>query len=77
MILPPGTFGLPLIGDTLNFLRDSQFAQKRHQQYGNIFKTSIFGQPTVFVCGQEANFFVLSNENQYFVVSWPPSTKMI
>jgi retinoid hydroxylase len=77
MILPPGTFGLPLIGDTLNFLRDSQFAQKRHQQYGNIFKTSIFGQPTVFVCGQEANFFVLSNENQYFVVSWPPSTKAL
>ena len=77
MALPPGSFGLPLIGDTINFLRDSQFAQKRHQQYGQIFKTSIFGQPTVFVCGQEANLFVLSNENQYFVVSWPPSTKAL
>uniref|UniRef100_UPI00403F0335 cytochrome P450 n=1 Tax=Microcoleus sp. OTE_8_concoct_300 TaxID=2964710 RepID=UPI00403F0335 len=77
MALPPGTFGLPLIGDTLNFLQDSQFAKKRHQQYGPIFKTSIFGQPTVFVCGQEANLFVLSNENQYFVVSWPPSTKAL
>lgn len=75
--LPPGSFGLPLIGDTLNFLRDSQFSQKRHQQYGPIFKTSIFGQPTIFVCGQEANLFVLSNENQYFVVSWPPSTKAL
>ncbi|MEG3908163.1 cytochrome P450 [Microcoleus sp. w2-18bC1] len=77
MALPPGSFGLPLIGDTLNFLQDSQFAKKRHQQYGNIFKTSIFGQPTVFVCGQEANLFVLSNENQYFVVTWPPSTKAL
>ena len=77
MALPPGSFGLPLIGDTLNFLRDSQFAKKRHQQYGNIFKTSIFGQPTVFMCGQEANLFVLSHENQYFVVSWPPSTKAL
>lgn len=77
MALPPGTFGLPLIGDTLNFLRDSQFAQKRHQQYGPIFKTSIFGQPTIFVCGSEANLFVLSNENQYFVVSWPQSTKAL
>ena len=77
MALPPGSFGLPLIGDTLNFLQDSQFAKKRHQQYGQIFKTSIFGQPTVFVCGQEANLFVLSNENQYFVVSWPPSTKAL
>lgn len=77
MTLPPGSLGLPLIGDTLNFLQDSQFAKKRHQQYGQIFKTSIFGQPTVFVCGQEANLFVLSNENQYFVVSWPPSTKAL
>ncbi len=77
MALPPGSFGLPLMGDTLKFLRDSQFAKKRHQQYGNIFKTSIFGQPTVFMCGQEANLFVLSHENQYFVVSWPPSTKAL
>jgi len=75
--LPPGSLGLPLIGDTLNFLQDSQFAKKRHQQYGQIFKTSILGQPTVFVSGPEANLFVLSNENQYFAVSWPPSTKAL
>lgn len=77
MELPPGNLGLPLIGDTLNFLQDAQFAKKRHQQYGPIFKTSILGQPTVFVSGPEANLFVLSNENQYFVVSWPPSTKAL
>ncbi|MEG4418353.1 cytochrome P450 [Microcoleus sp. LAD1_D5] len=77
MALPPGSLGLPLIGDTLNFLQDSQFAKKRHQQYGPIFKSSIFGQPTVFMCGQEANLFVLSNDNQYFVVSFPPSTKAL
>jgi cytochrome P450 len=74
MELPPGSLGLPLIGDTLNFLQDAHFAKKRHQQYGPIFKTSILGQPTVFVSGPEANLFVLSNENQYFRVSWPPST---
>ncbi|MCC3411012.1 MULTISPECIES: cytochrome P450 [unclassified Microcoleus] len=77
MTLPPGNLGLPLIGDTLNFLQDSQFAKKRHQQYGPIFKTSIFGQPTVFVSGSEANLFVLSHENQYFVMSWPPSMKAL
>ncbi|NJR24472.1 MAG: cytochrome P450 [Richelia sp. CSU_2_1] len=77
MELPPGSLGLPLIGDTLNFLQDAQFAKKRHQQYGPIFKTSILGQPTVFVSGSDANLFVLSNENQYFVVSWPPSTKAL
>ncbi|MEG4840425.1 cytochrome P450 [Microcoleus sp. B9-D4] len=77
MALPPGNFGLPLIGDTLNFLQDSQFAKKRHQQYGPLFKTSIFGLPTVFMRGQEANLFVLSNDNKYFVVSFPPSTKAL
>ncbi|MEG4277049.1 cytochrome P450 [Microcoleus sp. MON1_C1] len=77
MALPPGSFGLPLIGDSINFLQDSQFAKKRHQQYGPIFKTSIFGQPTVFMCGPEANLFVLSNENQYFVVDFPPSAKAL
>jgi cytochrome P450 len=77
MALPPGSLGLPVIGDTLNFLQDSEFAKKRHQQYGPIFKTSIFGQPTVFMRGQEANLFVLSNDNEYFVVTWPPSTKAL
>ena len=77
MALPPGSLGLPVVGDTLNFLQDSQFAKKRHQQYGPIFKTSIFGQPTVFVRGQEASLFVLTNDNQYFVASFPASTKAL
>jgi retinoid hydroxylase len=77
MALPPGSLGLPLIGDTLNFLQDSQFAKKRHQQYGPIFKTSLFGKPTVFVRGQEATLFVLSNDNKYFAVTVPPSMKAL
>jgi len=77
MALPPGSLGLPVIGDTLNFLQDSEFAKKRHQQYGPIFKTSIFGQPTVFVRGQEASLFVFTNDNKYFVASFPPSTKAL
>ena len=77
MALPPGSLGLPVVGDTLNFLQDSQFAKKRHEQYGPIFKTRLYGQPTVFVRGQEASLFILSNENQYFVASFPPSTKAL
>jgi cytochrome P450 len=77
MALPPGSLGLPLIGDTLNFLQDSQFAKKRHQQYGPIFKTSIFGKPTVFMRGQEASLFILSNDNQYFVMTPPASTQAL
>jgi cytochrome P450 len=75
--LPPGSFGLPLIGETLSFFNDPQFAQKRHQRYGDVFKSSLFGKPTVFVRGSEAIRFVLSHENQYFAVSWPASTKAL
>lgn len=75
--LPPGEFGLPLIGDTLNFFRDPNFGQKRHAQYGPIFKTRLLGSPTLFVKGAEVNQFVLTHENTYFEVSWPPSTKAL
>ncbi|MEM9482526.1 MAG: cytochrome P450 [Cyanobacteria bacterium P01_F01_bin.116] len=75
--LPPGDFGLPLLGDTLNFFRDPNYGQKQHAKYGPIFKTRLLGSPTLFVKGSEANQFVLSQENNYFVVSWPPSTKAL
>ncbi|MBZ8180725.1 cytochrome P450 [Oscillatoria salina] len=75
--LPPGKFGLPFLGETLSFLRDRSFAEKRHQQYGEIFKSSILGKPTIFLQGSEANQFIFSNENKNFVVSWPPSTQAL
>lgn len=74
--LPPGDYGLPFIGETLSFFRDPDYAQKKHSQYGPIFKTRLLGKPTVFVKGVEANRFVLSNDRQ-FAVSWPTSTKAL
>lgn len=74
---PPGNLGLPILGETLSFLRDPDFAQKRHRQYGSIFKTQVLGSPTVFLKGPEANDFVFTHENQYFVASWPPSVKKL
>jgi cytochrome P450 len=75
--LPPGTFGLPILGETLKFFTDPDFAQKRHEQYGNLFKTRLLGQPTIFMRGVEANRFVLGSENTYFGIDWPPSTKAL
>jgi retinoid hydroxylase len=75
--LPPGRSGLPLIGETFSLIRDPDFASKRHQQYGNIFKTHLFGSPTICLAGAEAMRFLLLNENQYFVTSWPPSTQTL
>lgn len=75
--LPPGNFGLPIIGETLNFLRDRKFAEKRYQKYGSIFKTKLFGSPTIVLTGAEANRFLFSQENKYFTVSWPRSFEIL
>ncbi len=72
--LPPGQMGLPFVGETLQFFRDRNFGSKRHAQYGDVFKTQILGQPTIFVKGAAANQFILTHENEYFQVQWPPST---
>ncbi|OKH21447.1 cytochrome P450 [Hydrococcus rivularis NIES-593] len=75
--LPPGSFGLPVIGETISLLRDRNFADKRQKKYGSVFKTNIFGRPTIYICGAEANRFIFSNENKYFVATWPKSTKIL
>jgi retinoid hydroxylase len=75
--IPPGSQGWPVLGETLSFLRDSQFVQKRHQRYGPVFRTHMMGQPTIILKGAEANQFILTHENQYFEVQWPPSTKVL
>lgn len=75
--LPPGRLGWPVLGETLSFFRDPDYARRRHQQYGDVFKTRLLGQPTVFVKGAEATGFVLTHENDYFQVSWPPSVKAL
>ncbi len=66
--LPPGSFGLPLIGETIDFLRDPNFGDKREQKYGRIFKTNILGRPTVVMSGPEANRFILQTHFDHF--SW-------
>lgn len=75
--LPPGNFGLPFIGETVSFLRDPNFSQKRQQKYGSIFKSRILGRPTVFMIGPEANQFILSSHFDHFSWrdGWPPNFK--
>jgi cytochrome P450 len=75
--LPPGSFGLPILGETLNFFREPNFVSKRRQKYGNIFKTKILGRPTIFVVSDAGNRFILLNEGKYFAATWPPSTRIL
>ncbi|CAM8909644.1 unnamed protein product [Rhodiola kirilowii] len=79
--LPPGSMGLPWIGETLEFYKAQRknrlfedFVQSRIAKHGKIFKTSLMGSATVIVNGAEANRFFLSNEFKLVVSSWPSSS---
>ena len=75
--LPPGTSGLPWIGETISFITDPDFASKRRQRYGAIFRTHIIGRPTVVMSGAAANKFILSTHFDRFSWrdGWPDNFK--
>jgi retinoid hydroxylase len=77
--LPPGTVGLPWIGETLSFLFDPTFVERRYQQYGEIFRTRVLGRNAVFMVGAEAAEFVLSSGMDYLSWhdGWPQTFKTL
>ncbi len=75
--LPPGEFGLPVIGETLSFFTDPKFNEKRRAKYGKIYRTKLFNNPTVIMIGADANTFLFRNENKYVVATWPKSTRIL
>jgi cytochrome P450 len=77
LALPPGSFGLPVVGETIDFLTDPNFSAKRHEKYGPVFRTHIFGRPTVVLFGSQGNRFLFTNENKFFAATWPKSTKTL
>lgn len=66
---PPGSFGLPLIGEIREWAADPlQFAQERAQRYGPIWSTHLLGRPCVVLLEPAGNRFMLSQATQHF--SW-------
>ncbi|KAJ8464121.1 hypothetical protein OPV22_026673 [Ensete ventricosum] len=70
---PPGTTGLPLIGETPAFLAANHsgrgvydFVRARHLRYGECFKTNILGRTHVFVSSIEAVRTLLGHESPDF-----------
>ncbi len=78
-LLPPGEMGLPILGQTLQFLFDRSFPDKQYAKYGAISKTNLLGTPTVFMMGSEAAEFVLSSHMECFSwkEGWPNNFKML
>src|SRR4029078_7538764 len=52
--LPPGTSGLPLLGETLPFMKDMfGVIHARTQRHGPVFRSPILATPTAFSSGPE------------------------
>ncbi|KAI4306817.1 hypothetical protein L6164_030062 [Bauhinia variegata] len=79
LLLPPGSLGLPFIGETLQLIsayksdNPEPFIDQRVSRYGSIFTTHVFGEPTVFSTDPETNRFILLNEGKLFDCSYPGS----
>ncbi|XP_058078762.1 beta-amyrin 28-monooxygenase-like [Magnolia sinica] len=80
-LLPPGTYGWPLIGETMRSWKSTkpgEFIEKRREKYHHqIFKTSLFGHKMAVMCGPAANKFLFSNEKKLVVTWWPRSVQNI
>eukprot|EP00258_Populus_trichocarpa_P038289 XP_024454308.1 cytochrome P450 87A3 [Populus trichocarpa] len=69
-VLPPGSMGLPIIGETLELIIPSYsldlhpFIKKRIQRYGPIFRTNILGRPAVVSADPEINSYIFQNEGK-------------
>ncbi len=65
--LPPGSYGLPLLGQTREWRRDPlAFLQKRYARYGRIFKSRTYGYREITMLGPEANKFILHTHRDHF-----------
>ncbi len=48
----PGSYGLPILGETLEIFRDSElYLWRRFQQHGSVFKTSAMGRKRAYLIG--------------------------
>ncbi|XP_051778798.1 cytochrome P450 26A1 isoform X1 [Erpetoichthys calabaricus] len=76
--LPPGTMGIPFLGETLQMvLQRRKFLRMKRQKYGFIYKTHLFGSPTIRIMGAENVRQILLGEHKLVSVQWPASVRTI
>ncbi|CAN1315965.1 Cytochrome P450 724B1 [Linum perenne] len=81
--LPKGSFGWPLLGETLAFLNPhpstsiGTFLHYHCSRYGKVFRSHLFFSPTVVSCDEELNYFILQNEGKLFQCSYPTQIRGI
>jgi hypothetical protein len=74
--LPPGSFGLPFLGERPQLL-DNEYLMQQYEKHGPIFKTRVLGRNVAVFMGAEANRFLLATGMKHFSWrdGWPPTFK--
>ncbi|XP_073274142.1 cucurbitadienol 11-hydroxylase-like isoform X2 [Primulina huaijiensis] len=78
-VLPPGSMGLPLIGETIQLVIPSAsldlppFIKNRMKRYGPIFRTNVAGRPVIITADPEFNHFLLRQDGK-LVDTWSMDT---
>ncbi|XP_030453516.1 cytochrome P450 716B1-like [Syzygium oleosum] len=81
--LPPGSLGIPIIGQSFGLLRAlrtntvDEWLHERVRKYGPISKLTLFGKPTVFIHGQAANKLVFCGDSSKIASKQTSSTRAI
>ncbi|KAG6397202.1 hypothetical protein SASPL_143368 [Salvia splendens] len=73
--LPPGTMGLPYIGETLQLYSQNPniFFSSKVKRYGSIFKTQLLGCNCIMMASPDAAKAVLLSKPHLFKPTFPPS----
>ncbi|XP_073141127.1 cholesterol 22-monohydroxylase CYP90B51 isoform X1 [Henckelia pumila] len=77
--LPRGSMGWPFLGETLAYLKPyrattvGKFMEEHISRYGKIYKSHLFGEPTIVSADAGLNRFILQNEGKLFECSYPRS----
>ncbi|GFY94027.1 Cytochrome P450 superfamily protein [Actinidia rufa] len=71
--------GWPFIGETIGYLKPysattiGEFMEQHIARYGKIYKSHLFGEPTIVSADAGLNKFILQNEGKLFECSYPRS----
>jgi len=76
--MPPGSNGVPLLGETLSFAKNPfRFIEQRLATHGRMFRTNVLGRKTVVVAGADAAGRFIDNDVVMREGSMPPHVQEI